>query len=282
LLAWFTLTGCIRIDADLTLDDYETVSGTVKVAYTEQALMAITNATDWTREDFLETDRTDFLAAMNLPPEQVKIDRWDGVGEAGYTFVFTKAPLYTVLDALPVVTLSTESKDNKLTINGKLDPAEYIAGDYSDIPGLDEEFQKMTIQLAVTFPGKVSDTNGTVAGKKVSWTATVGQPVSFKATATTGSPSWMAPLIGAIAVILAGAISGLIAKRTKKKNQASPAMASGDLAAPPPGTPFPSGAPTGEPARDVGPSSPQPYALGDASPLDSGTDQPPGDNSQTS
>jgi hypothetical protein len=109
------------------------------------------------------------------------------------------------------------------------------------------------ISVSITFPGEVTDHNGTLDGRTVTWTPVLGETNEIRATARDGSgsdvPAW---LLIAIAVAVVAVLAGLAYFLTRR-NRATPET---------PGV----AADDGPPAGPWAPESPA--SAGDTRPID--------------
>ena len=164
-LATLALTGCLRFSADLTLSHDDTVSGRFVVAVKKG-----------TGDHYGMTDRamseeiwSDYPAAKAL--SDAKIGNYSGDGYQGIVVRFSDAPLATfapTVDAWGIQRVGDDfvvsGPSNATTAAVSADPTGDggLSGDMGQLD--DSEFT-----VAVTFPGAVASTNGTLKGKTVTW-----------------------------------------------------------------------------------------------------------------
>jgi Protein of unknown function (DUF3153) len=93
------------------------------------------------------------------------------------------------------------------------------SGATSSIPGINQALGGADIRISITFPGTITDTNGTVDGTTVTWKPQVGQRLELRATAgATGSGSSSTSsimLIGGIALVAIVVIALVMRGRRK-------------------------------------------------------------------
>ena len=222
VLALFALAGCIKVNADLTLHDVDTVSGTVTIGYTAKALDLLGALDGSTKDQFL-TEERQYLQSIDLPAGQVWVEPWQEGAYEGHIITFQRASIDAVHKALPYVTYSIRQDDQDYSLSGNLDLSDIGDLDYSEAPELRDEYMGISVAIALTMPGSVTEANGTISGNTISWTGQAGQVIEFSAKSTTGnSPmGWLgARGIIALCVLAAVGLSTLIAKRKKNKTKA--------------------------------------------------------------
>jgi hypothetical protein len=225
LLAAVLLGGCLKLDADLTVSDDDTVDGTFVFGVDKQ-LLALTGQDASSLTEQVQRDmETDPPTAGTISAEPYEDDDF-----VGATVTFRDVPL----DDFNVP--GAEGPDNALTIthdgdqfevSGELD---FELGDLpggEGIPNIDELLASSEPQLsiALTFPGEVTSSNGSIDGCTVSWEPALTEATSFEATANdsggcTESIKWWAwILIGIGVLVLIGGIVAIVRTIKKEKSR---------------------------------------------------------------
>lgn len=216
------LAGCVRFQADLTLNPENTVDGSIVVAVLvsedtddarEQALAAasqiesellgsLRDASGVTTSEYSEDD---YLGSL-ITFDDVDLDAFSGQGE----------------DALQIV-----RDDEDYVFTGALD-----FGDVST-PS-DESDDNLTV--SVTFPGEVAEHNGELSGTTVSWSTALDQrlEMSARGAATPAGPPILLIVGIALAVLLviAAVVAVLLLLRSRSKKAAATGVAPADADAP--------------------------------------------------
>jgi hypothetical protein len=212
------LAGCVRFQADLTLNPENTVDGSIVVAVLvsedtddarEQALAAASqiesellgSLRDASGVTTSEYDEDDYLGSL-ITFDDVDLDAFSGQGE----------------DALKIV-----RDDDQYVFGGALD--------FGDAPTpSDEPDDNLTV--SVTFPGEVSEHNGELSGTTVSWSTALDQrlEMSARGAATPAGPPILLIVGIALAVLLviAAVVAVLLFLRSRSKKAS---VAGGDVPA---------------------------------------------------
>jgi hypothetical protein len=197
------LSGCLRINADLVLNSDNTVSG----SYTYAVSTSRAEALEVSAEDLADQlGAGDAIETFSHATSTPYID--DGLD--GVRIDFTDEPLAT----FDGVTLT-----DRITITRE--GAEYVL----DAPTLgdltDEDAATLAdaeITLTVTFPGEVTEHNGTLDGHTVSWNlTTVTEPPHARGYASADGFPWV--IAGVSGAVIAGAL-GTLWWRTRRDSAA--------------------------------------------------------------
>lgn len=245
------LTGCIKLNVDFNVSSDNKVSGTMVFAFSKQLLQLTGRSAD---------ELIGSSAPIPSDVQGVSAKPYDDGEFAGEEFTFEGVPL-TQFNSDDPEALSIVRQGDTFTVSGVLDLATGASGasgsipGATGIPGIDEALAGADIRISITFPGAVTDTNGTVNGTTVIWTPKVGQRLELTATAgATGSGSSSTSstlLIGGIVlgVIIVIVVIALIMKGRKGSS-------GGDMV--PGTTPM---APSEAPAMQAPPSMPPPASM---------------------
>lgn len=163
-LAAFALSGCLRFTADVTLAEDNTASGAFVVAVKKG-----------TGEQFGMTDRalseeiwSDYPVATAIADADLTDYRHDGY--VGIKVTFSGEPLASFAptpDAWGIARVGDEFLVSGPS-NATTSEAEATITD-SAFTGDLSQLDDAELTVTVTFPGKVTSTNGTTTGKTVSW-----------------------------------------------------------------------------------------------------------------
>jgi hypothetical protein len=206
------LAGCVRFQADLTLNPENTVDGSIVVAVlvsedTDEAREQAVAAASQIESELLgslrdasgvttsEYDEDDYLGSL-ITFDDVALDAFSGQGE----------------DSLKIV---REGDDylftGALDFSGEAAPSDDTEGDEN-------------LTVVVTFPGEVTEHNGELSGTTVSWTTSMEQrlEMSARGSATPAGPPILLIVGIALAVLLviAAVVAVLLFLRARAKKAA--------------------------------------------------------------
>jgi hypothetical protein len=214
------LTGCIKLNVDFDVSSDNTVSGTMVFAFSKQLLQL-------TGQSAQELIGSSAPIPSSVPGVSVKpYDDGEFVGEE---YTFDGVPL-TQFNADDPESLSIVRHGGTFTVSGVLDLSGGTGGSGgtgasgapSSIPGINQALGGADIRISITFPGSVTDTNGTVDGTTVTWKPQVGQRLELRATASaigsgSSSTSSIVLIVGiALVVILLIAVISLVLKGRRR------------------------------------------------------------------
>ena len=229
LLAAVLLGGCLKLDADFTVSDDDTVDGTFVFAVDKQLLALAGQDASSLTEQVQRGLETDAPTAGTVTAEPYEDDDF-----VGATVTFTDVPLddFNVPGAEgPGNALTITHTGDQFEVSGELD---FELGDLpggGGLPNLDELLasSEPELSIALTFPGEVTSSNGSIDGCTVTWEPSLTEPTSFEATADdsggcTESIKWWAwILIGLGVLVVIGGIVAIV--RTIKKEKSRPLVA---------------------------------------------------------
>jgi hypothetical protein len=194
------LAGCVRFQADLTLNPEDTVDGSIVVA------VLVSEDTDEAREQAITAAsqiEADLLGSLR-DASGVTTTEYEEDDYLGSRIVFDDV----ALDAF-----SGQSEDSLCIAR---DGEEYVfsgALDFSGEATPDEESEgdDDNLTVAVTFPGAVTEHNGELSGTTVSWATAVDQrlEMSARGSATPAGPPIL--LIAGIALVVLLVIGAVVA-----------------------------------------------------------------------
>lgn len=176
------LTGCIKLNVDFNVSSDNKVSGTMVFAFSKQLLQL----TGQSAEELIGSS-----APIPSDLQGVSAKPYDDGEFAGEEFTFEGVPL-TQFNSDDPEALSIVRQGDTFTVSGVMDlsSATGASGATGSIPGIDDALAGADVRISITFPGAVTDTNGTVDGTTVTWSPKIGQQLELRATAgATGSGS---------------------------------------------------------------------------------------------
>ncbi|NDL60269.1 LppM family (lipo)protein [Phytoactinopolyspora mesophila] len=261
------LTGCIKMDMDLTVNADDTVDGTMIFGFNKEMSDMMGEEAD------MFDGMMDELLDMDLgedAPDDVTVEPYDDGTFIGQEMTFQGVALdeFGGDDATSELRLTREG--DEFVFEGDMDMSD--TGEMGDIPpGMLEGMMEFDMRVSITFPGEVLEHNGDLSGTTVTWVPEMGETNDMYARASEsggggGMPVWLWIVIGV--VVVAGLVALLF---LFSRGKTEPAVA-GDAPAPPPSPegagpvpPAPGGAgaaaaaappaaPVGEPAVDEAPA----------------------------
>lgn len=199
IVAILATTGCLRITGDLTLNPDDTVSGTYTYAVSSATAEELAMPTEDLAAELGASAVLDtFAHATSTPFEDGDLQ--------GLTVTFTDEPLSSFNGSLPDgITITHTGEDFILDAPtlGDLSP--------EDAATLEEA----TLTLTVTFPGGVSEHNGTLSGTTVTWDLTTATEAPHaQGSASARSLPW--GIIGGGILVAAAAVSGFVLLRRRR------------------------------------------------------------------
>ncbi|SEJ66782.1 LppM family (lipo)protein [Demequina mangrovi] len=202
VVATLTLSGCLKMEMSFTLHEDDTVDGSIVMAIQK----GVGEAMGMSDEDLLaELDAEGSFEDI----EGGSVEPYDDGEFAGTTVTFTGQPLSEISEEDEGITIVREG--DEFVVGGEFDTG---GEDMSMLTGA-------TMTLAVTFPGEVSEHNGTLEGTTVTWDLlTQTEPMSARGAATAGGsglPVWLWAVIGA--VVLAGAAAAVIIVTRRRSSE---------------------------------------------------------------
>jgi hypothetical protein len=246
------LSACLKLDMDLEVSEDNTISGSMIFGVDKQLL----ELTGGSIDDFLGTD-----SPLPSDAEGVTAEPYEDDEFIGQRFVFDSVPLETLSSGTPDELRITREGDT-FTVTGALDLSSGLSGatgatGATGFPGAEQFLQGADLQVRITFPGPVTETNGEVDGNTVTWIPVVGERLELRATASaiaSGGDSNLTMLLIIAAVIVALAIVvGIIVAQRRNRPAVAASGFGGSAGAPPMGAGEP-----GPPPPPAGPPPPPP------------------------
>jgi len=227
------LAGCVRFQADLTLNPANTVTGNVVVA------VILSDETDETREGTLATSEqiaAGLLGGLATTPG-VTSTEYEQDGYLGQRLEFTNVPL-TAFSGTEPGALHFERVGDEFVFSGAID----FTGE-TGTGGTEGAEDDGNLTVKVTFPGTVTETDGTVQGTTVSWSTPIDQRLEMNARGAANAPGLpIGLIIGIVAALLVviAVVVGILVLRSRRKAAAAgvaPATLDPAFAAPAAATP---------------------------------------------
>ena len=211
LVTAVALTGCIRYNVDMTLSQDNMASGTIVMAVQKGVGQQMGVASD---QDALTQLFGESPFGPNFTPKDYADGNW-----VGKSYTFSAVDITNLADLAPLFAVTRDG--DVFSVDGAGAP---LTEDQKKQlpPGAESN-------VAITFPGPVIESNGTVRGNTITWNPfTMTGPIHATAKATgadSGSPfaTWILIAGGAALVILLGAAVVVVLVR-RRRNPAAPAI----------------------------------------------------------
>lgn len=195
------LTGCLQLNAQMSVRKDDTVSGRILVAGDQP-------------EQAAALER---LSAPSGLEQKVRITPYSADGFTGREIYFTQLT-FAEMDALSLAIDIEGARPYTLGFRRSGDTVSFSGS--IDLSMLPADRAGSTTRVDLTFPNRISETNGTVgAGNSVSWTPAPGSITRMQASssypdpATRGFAVWMIVGVGAALLVSIGTI---LAARTSR------------------------------------------------------------------
>lgn len=213
------LTGCMRLDLDLSLQPDDTVDGSMTVAVDRE----LVEASGEDAESLAEQLAAEMLGDADERLGEVRSEPYLDEDFAGSTMIFTSAALDAFTDADTDESLRIVREGDDFLVSGVLD----LSGE--DQVALD--VSAFEVRIAVTFPGAVAEHNGTLEGRTVTWSPAVGERLELSARGSAlagggagGGPSGLLVAAAGIALLAIAAAVVVLVLRSRRR----PAEQEGD------------------------------------------------------
>jgi LppM domain len=165
------LTGCVKLDVDLTVTSDDTTNGTLILAVETRVL----EAAGQTPEGLYDT------LAANVPNDAgIKPEPYDEDGFAGIELTLQDVPLAAVPHLGPIGSFRFTRDGDQYQFDAVLNLGSDVTSSISVPEGLTSDAD---LRVAITFPGEVTATNGQKDGRTARWTPALGQSNELTATA---------------------------------------------------------------------------------------------------
>jgi hypothetical protein len=201
------LAGCVKVDMDLEVSPDNTVSGQAILAV-DQSLVELSGQS--ADQLFQDLDLSDL-------PEGATVEPYEGDGFVGQQVNFDDVALSEFTGG---ETLSASGEELSITrvgdefhVAGRLDMSgtEFSGG---QVP--QQFLDTFEIRIAITFPGPVESSTGSVDGNTVTWEPRIGQNTEIRAVASaipSGGSPWLLIALVAVGALILGAVLFLLVGR---------------------------------------------------------------------
>ncbi|MDP9241338.1 MAG: hypothetical protein M3O55_11990 [Actinomycetota bacterium] len=222
----FTLSGCVKLDMDLTVKANDTVEGTIILAVDKRVLTA-TGQSEQQLQDQLDKQGP-FPAAERPKKGKFSQHRYDKDGKIGEAYDFSGVPLSefgNTTDGLKIT-----HKGDRYFVAGHLDLTGGSASD-PETQALAKKYGSTPeLRIKLTFPGEMLKSNGEIDGRSVTWHPRLGQTTELTAEArsTAVIPKLLAIAGGVVGLLLViGLILLLLVLRRRRRARAAYATPAG-------------------------------------------------------
>ncbi|MCP2327687.1 hypothetical protein HDA40_006194 [Hamadaea flava] len=215
LIAGLALAGCMKVDAALVVNSDDTVSGDVVLAV-DRRLANVTGQSE---------DR--LVATLGLDKEKLPatatIERYEDAGFVGVRVSYAKTPLAQFNGVSGRDAFTLVRSGNEYAFSGSVDLRTVNLLD----PGIRAFADQFSFRIAVTFPGKVTEHNGVLSGKTVSWQPKAGEIRTLQARAKVDGPVPWVPLVAAgvgLAAVGTVLVVFLLSRRNRPRRIEEPTL----------------------------------------------------------
>lgn len=208
-----SLTGCMKFNLDLAVNDKDEVSGSMILAFNKQAL-ALSESMGGA--DALNPDN------LITETENMTVATYEDDEFSGSKITFAAVPMTEFASGATGESLKFVRDGNIITVSGVIDMA---GSDPTTLEAAKNNpltsgfFDTSDISVSITLPGSVSSTNGKVEGNKVTFSGQLGDKIVIDAKADTSNNLGAVAMIGggALALAAVGGATALIIRSRKKK-----------------------------------------------------------------
>jgi hypothetical protein len=219
LAVLFLTTGCMKVNMDLTVSENDTVSGSMILAFSNDAIEL---AESMGSDSALDTD--------SLVTEQpgLTIEPYKDADYAGTKITFDEKPFNEFSTGTTADTLQFKRDGDVISVTGAVNMA---GDDPSTIEQIKTNpitaglFEKSDISISITLPGKILETSGSVVGNTVTFKGELGDNITIDAKSDVSAGFDVLPLaIGGLALagVVAGSVFVVNRRRAAPKQDTSP------------------------------------------------------------
>ena len=209
------LGACVKVDIDLDLSSDNTVSGHAILAVDESLIELLGQSPE---RLFREVDLSDV-------PEGTTTEPYSDGDFVGRQFNFTDVELSEFSGRDPIGASGEEISITRVGDRFHVDGLVDLSG--TDLPtgqvprGLLDRFR---FSIAISFPGPVTSSTGTVDGNTVTWSPRFGEATEIRAVASAvpSGPPWLLILVVVAGILVVGAIVFLVLRRNRPVPAAGP------------------------------------------------------------
>jgi len=197
------MTGCIKLNMDLSVSPDNKVSGTVIFAF-DKGLLSLSGQT---ASQILQSNNEGAPAssAPGTTSAPYEDDHFSGV-----QYTYDNVDLSQFNQGNTLDSLKIERVGDQFQVSGALDFSNTGQKGSTLGPAAQQALRSAQLSVKLTFPGAVSSSNGTVEGDSVTWIPKIGQKTELTAVASAigtggGFPAWII-LAGVLVLLLAAAV----------------------------------------------------------------------------
>lgn len=159
----------MRLDVDITLSEEDTATGTFVFAVSDQLAEAVGMDPQELWEEGADELRGDL-------PEGATEEPYAEDGYTGARYTFAEESIETFSGSGNELSITRE--DDEYVVTGVMDLTDE-SGDAEDVP--QEVLDSFDVRVAVTFPGEVTESTGTIEGNTVVWRPPFGERTELSA-----------------------------------------------------------------------------------------------------
>lgn len=176
-LTMFALSGCMKVDAQLAINEDNTVTGSIVMALDKR----MASLTGKSQDQLVST----ITVAPDTLAKGTVVQPYQDDLFIGRRYVFTNVPLNDFHGTDQVsVTLVHEAR--AYIFNGVADLHTVNLTD----PAAQRFANMFAFKISVTFPGDVVESNGAISGRTVTWSPKAGESMPMHARAEMPAGSW--------------------------------------------------------------------------------------------
>lgn len=195
----FALTGCMKVDAQLAINEDNTVTGSIVMAV-DKRLASLTGKS-----------QDQLVSTVTVAPDTIAqgtvVQPYQDDLFVGRRYVFTNVPLND-FHGTDQVSVTLVHDGRAYLFNGIADLRMIDLAD----PAVQRFGNMFAFTVSVTFPGKVVESNGTVTGRTVTWSPKAGESQPMHARAETPANTWLPWALGlGIFLVIVVVVIGVVA-----------------------------------------------------------------------
>lgn len=208
-------SGCMKVNLDLTVKENDTVSGSMILAFSNDAIEL---AKSMGSDSSLNTD------SLVTEEPGMTVEQYKDSDYAGTKITFDERPFAEFSTGTSADSLSFKRDGSIVSITGAINMA-------GDDPAAIEQirtnpitsglFDKSDISVSITMPGKILESSGTVVGNTVTFKGELGDNIVIDVKADT-SASMDFGLLAAGGLALAGVVTAGVLLLNRRKSIAKP------------------------------------------------------------
>ena len=223
-VALFSLSGCFKLDMDMTVSSDDTIDGVVVLAVDKDLADMAGEESSGGDSELTEED----------VPEGATIEEYDEDGFVGQKVTFDGVSMDELNESFSSEgdtggpagwSLTHEGDEYRFT--GDMDLTE-MASSGEDEMDMGAFMQGAELRIAMTFPGDVTESNGEVDGSTVVWEPEIGEKNEMTAVAQEGSglsTGLIVAIAGGLLALLVVVAGSVLLARRRRTAPAGPAPA---------------------------------------------------------